>query len=401
MFYSPELRLIEETLKKCRLKTNILTEKEIINSNSDVFLKLFSANEFFKTLSQQLSNLEETTIYRFKDRFLCSYIFFRLPNTAEKQIFLIGPYLSNALSQNEIFKKAEEIGLSPQNFSELEHYYKSLAVIPPESHIFALLDSFAEIIWHDTYSVTELQPEDFASQEYLEKLELSEENTAWNIKIMEERYNYENEMMRAVENGQAHKVDMFLSGFSFEDFEQRLSDPIRNLKNYCIIMNTLLRKSAQRGGVHPIHLDKISSDYAAKIELLSSISAVKNLMGDMFRSYCFLVRKNSLKDYSPTIQKIVTHIELDLSANLSLSSLAKSHNINASYLSSLFKKETGKNITEYVNERRMETAKRLLKTTSLQVQTVAQYCGILDIRYFSKLFKKYCGKSPSEYRERR
>ena len=123
-------------------------------------------------------------------------------------------------------------------------------------------------------------------------------------------------------------------------------------------------------------------------------------MGDMFRSYCNLVRKNSIKNYSPTIQKIVTHIELDLSSNLTLSNLAKAHSINASYLSSLFKQETGKNITEYINLKRIEMAKKLLRRTSLQIQTVAQYCGILDIRYFSKLFKKYCGMSPTEYREK-
>lgn len=207
-------------------------------------------------------------------------------------------------------------------------------------------------------------------------------------------------MMLAVQNGQVHKVEVLLSGISNQNFEQRLSDPIRNLKNYCIIMNTLLRKSAQNGGVHPVHLDRISSDFAAKIEMLSTVSAVKNLMSEMFRSYCLLVQKNSVKKYSPTIQKIITHIDIDLSSNPTLASLAKAHNINASYLSSLFKKETGKNITEYINLKRISTAKRLLKTTNLQIQTIAQYCGILDIRYFSKLFKKHCGISPSEYRNK-
>lgn len=399
MFYSAELRLLTETFKKCRLKTNIFTESEIINNDSSLFLNLFTTNKFFEKLSQLLPNLEENTIYRYKDNFLCSFILFRLPGTTEKQILIIGPYLTEAINQNEIFKIAEEIRLSPQSFSELENYYKSLPVLPPESHIFALLDTFAESIWFDSYTVSELLAEDYPSQEYMEKIEIPDENAAWNIKMMEERYDYENEIMQAVENGQAHKIDLFLSGFTFDAFEKRLSDPVRNLKNYCIIMNTLLRKSAQKGGVHPVHLDKISSDYAAKIELLSSVSAVKNLMGDMFRSYCNLVRKNSIKNYSPTIQKIVTHIELDLSSNLTLSNLAEAHNINASYLSSLFKKETGKNITEYINLKRIEMAKKLLRRTSLQIQTVAQYCGILDIRYFSKLFKKYCGISPSQYRE--
>ena len=40
----------------------------------------------------------------------------------------------------------------------------------------------------------------------------------------------------------------------------------------------------------------------------------------------------------------------------------------------------------------------LLKTTRLQVQTVAQHCGMMDVQYFSKTFKKIAGVTPREYR---
>ena len=43
-------------------------------------------------------------------------------------------------------------------------------------------------------------------------------------------------------------------------------------------------------------------------------------------------------------------------------------------------------------------AKHLLKTTHLQVQTIAQHCGILDFHYFCRLFKSVVGTTPTDYR---
>lgn len=73
--------------------------------------------------------------------------------------------------------------------------------------------------------------------------------------------------------------------------------------------------------------------------------------------------------------------------------------ISKSYLSSLFKKETDMTITDYVNHKRIQYASVLLSTTHLQIQTVAQHCGMMDVQYFSRLFKKIKGESPVEYRQ--
>ena len=64
-----------------------------------------------------------------------------------------------------------------------------------------------------------------------------------------------------------------------------------------------------------------------------------------------------------------------------------------------FKKETGKTLTEYVNGKRIEQAVFLLNSTRLQVQTIAQHCGISDVNYFTRLFKATLGKTPKEYRD--
>ena len=139
--------------------------------------------------------------------------------------------------------------------------------------------------------------------------------------------------------------------------------------------------------------------YALKIEGISALTNLHQMMSEMFHAYCQLVKKHSLKNYSPTIGKIITIVEADLTADLSLNALANTLNVSASYLSTLFKKETGKTLTDYVNSRRVEYAKKLLKTTNLQIQTVAGLCGIDDVHYFSKMFKNSIGLTPKAYRE--
>ena len=106
-----------------------------------------------------------------------------------------------------------------------------------------------------------------------------------------------------------------------------------------------------------------------------------------------------MKNYSPPVQKAILYIDADLTADLSLSALAGAQNISPSYLSSLFRQETGQTLTDHVNHKRIKQAMQLLSTTHLQVQTVAQHCGILDVHYFSKVFKKYAGQTPKQYRE--
>ena len=106
-----------------------------------------------------------------------------------------------------------------------------------------------------------------------------------------------------------------------------------------------------------------------------------------------------MKHFSPPVQKAIIYIDSDLTANLSLSAIAEAQNVSASYLSWLFKQETGETLTDHVNKKRVKLATKLLETTNLQIQTIAQYCGILDVQYFSKVFKKYVGKSPKKYRE--
>jgi YesN/AraC family two-component response regulator len=253
-------------------------------------------------------------------------------------------------------------------------------------------DSFAVVELNETYSPFMLPSDAAPRNESFDDVEAT-------VKMMEMRYSFENELIRAVSQGQQPKGALFAAQLNEQMLERRVADPLRNAKNYCIIMNTLLRKAAEEGGVHPVYIDKTSSKFAVKIELLSSTKACTDMMAEMFSSYCRLVYKHSIKSYSPIVQKTILIIDSDISAGLSLGVLAQKQGISSGYLATIFKKETQKTVTEYIADKRMEYARYLLSTTQLQIQTVALHCGIVDVQHFSKVFKKKTGKAPREYRE--
>ena len=83
----------------------------------------------------------------------------------------------------------------------------------------------------------------------------------------------------------------------------------------------------------------------------------------------------------------------------SLSTLADRLSVNKTYLSTLFRRETGSTLTDFVTDRRISHGIYLLNTTSEPIQEIASVCGIADLSYFTKIFRRKKGMTPSQYRE--
>ena len=101
------------------------------------------------------------------------------------------------------------------------------------------------------------------------------------------------------------------------------------------------------------------------------------------------------------IKKIINEINRKYTEKISLGELAEKYGLSIGHLSTLIKKETGMSFTEYITEKRMEDAKKLLLKEELSIEEVAEKVGYHDYFYFTKAFKKYAGVSPSIYRKNR
>lgn len=99
-----------------------------------------------------------------------------------------------------------------------------------------------------------------------------------------------------------------------------------------------------------------------------------------------------------TIQGILTFIDDNLGKEINIDMLSNSFGLTPNYLSSLFKKETGKGIIEHITRLRIEKACDMLAHTDHKIQYICTAVGISDYFYFSKLFKKHMNVTPTQYR---
>lgn len=105
---------------------------------------------------------------------------------------------------------------------------------------------------------------------------------------------------------------------------------------------------------------------------------------------------------SRTLRRVLEHIDQHYTEEgLSLSNTACAVGVSANYLSSIFSQNMQETFTEYVTEKRMEYAKKLLRSTDLSSAAIAKKIGYKDSHYFSFVFKKSQKCSPKEYRNGR
>ena len=156
-----------------------------------------------------------------------------------------------------------------------------------------------------------------------------------------------------------------------------------------------------------------SGDEQIKVDkILSSSKVVKELKAVAFGYDCFdevqqlcnecatalLERMTEAKKVAYSVLEIIENEFSD--EKLSLFRVAHRLNISHGHLSSLIKRELGRNFKELLTEKRMKKAYNLTVATDLKVFEIAKTCGFSDQYYFSFSFKKYYGISPQNLREK-
>ena len=351
------------------------------------------------TMTENLKKQEDQKrIFCFTDSFGVDYasILFREDET--DRIFQIGPVFLNDLKNPDFVPDILSKNKLTSDFTvPLTEYYYHLPFVNQPTYI-AVINGIAGILFGgNDYDVVFIDENISVHDVLYEPKPNSADDLA--SSVLEERYNIENQMLNAVSRGDRREAMRYHSEFRKNKMRPRSADHVRDQRNYMIIMNTLCRKAAQEGGVHPMQLNSISRDFALQIEEASGTEELNEISLNIIRVYTSAVSHHSYASYSPMISNAMNYIANHLDLPLSLKDVADSLNVNPSYLSTQFKKETGVTVTDYIRAQKIEYASILLTTTSRQVQEVAEAVGFYDVQYFSKLFKKEKGSTPSTYRQ--
>jgi len=109
--------------------------------------------------------------------------------------------------------------------------------------------------------------------------------------------------------------------------------------------------------------------------------------------------KPKIKKYSESVSQAVERIEQGYLEELNLKTVADELHLNPSYLGQIFKKETKRSFSQYLNQVRTKHAQKLLLYTDDTINEISEKVGFNNTNYFSKMFKKLNGITPKEFRE--
>lgn len=147
-------------------------------------------------------------------------------------------------------------------------------------------------------------------------------------------------------------------------------------------------------------LGEIKLLIAACDEIVEKQSSPEELCQPVFSCILSLLKRRlTAKKFTPLTLKIIKFLKENLEEKITLADVGKITFFSPVYCDTIFKKETGKSVIDYLLDERISEAKKLLIEGALPLKQISEAVGITDYNYFSRLFKKRTGYTPTEYRK--
>ncbi len=361
--------------------------------------EILKGTDYTQEMDNWIHTLEKGIIYHMTDLFYCSYTILWLPEA--EQWMMSGPLIFKEIKYEYFEHIFQKLKLPAERKSAVQDYYLKTVLVTDQALYESIFSGLADKLYgKGKYEVIYGNEHDLDKwyQDYQNYYRIPEKPLQ-GIKAIEDRYELEHALIEAIEHADENKAIEAAEKLSRVMLPPRMPNALRDSKDYTITANTLMRKAAEVNGIHPIYIDALSNRHVAEIEQLANKMECHGMTRKMAREYCQLIRRHTLTGYSLLTRKVITYVNTDFRENLSLNKLAEQLSVNASYLSTLFKKEMGCTLTDYVNQRRIQHARKLLLSTDLPIKDIAASCGIPDIYYFNRLFKKHTKTTPKAYRQ--
>lgn len=348
------------------------------------------------SLRKYISQLNVNNLYFYTDEFGFHYLFFKLENG---EVLSVGPYKIEILITDKNYKGYEQAAFEDISDPFLKDYVKKFYQSLPDLRTGNRLIKQYTILLEYVFSLSEVPLE--INSYHIDTEELSVGWTPFSfqsLKMIEERYADEDEFMLEVEKGNTNALLSW--NWDRNAKSSHLVGSMQAARDSLLILSTLCRKAVQRANVHPYYINEVSAYVYRKISSVTIFEEGNDVAHEMIVLYTDLVKKHSLRGYSPIIISAINYIDFNLSTVNSLSDVADAITVNASYLSTRFKREVHKTVTDYIHSKKISMAQYYLRNSKDSISSIAEKVGYQDDNYFYKMFKKHTNLTPSEYRAR-
>lgn len=366
---------IEEGYKLSSLiKSNILKKKSfsvavinVINQREDINLdKIINTEEFSDIVDKHFENVEHVTAFKDNKNFI---IILSNDNEGENQIESLKKVLDQYIEEKKVtdIKLFYAVGKKVFGIEQIHKSYNSALNIIKKLFFYG----YERIIY---------------SKEGLEE----------GYKIQDDICE---EFVKYIGDGKEKEAVFFIESLCF-DIKNFTKTSVKDIKNIFLNLTLQLIYEAERRGIYFSEEEQQENRYIW--DLISRFNTLEELKEYIIDKISNTFRKfKELQNSCRSIFEVKKSIRKNYADNeLSVKCLAEEVFLTPTYLSALFKKETGQNISDYIVEVRIEKSKEFLKNNKLKLHEIARNVGYNDSNYYAKAFKKMEGVTPSEYREK-
>ena len=185
-----------------------------------------------------------------------------------------------------------------------------------------------------------------------------------------------------------------------EGFGILSQDPLQNLKYHLSITTAMVARYCISGGLPVAEAYSLSDYYIRLTDEAQDPEEITDIHNDMCIHYAQRMQNQKRNPItSKPVSACINYIYEHLHTRITLPTLASVANLSAPYLSRLFKKETGYSISDYIQTKKLETAKSMLSSSDYSIAEISASLAFPSQSYFTNLLKKDTGLTPKQYRD--
>ncbi|MCR4617154.1 MAG: AraC family transcriptional regulator [Lachnospiraceae bacterium] len=190
-----------------------------------------------------------------------------------------------------------------------------------------------------------------------------------------------------------------ISEYENRSYGHLSDDFVQNAKYHVAISTALVTRYCIKNGLDPEVAYTLSDVYIYKMDQMKKAEDIIALHADMLLDYTkHMANLPKQNVYSLQTVEAINYVGSHYTEDINVESVALAIDINRSYLSKLFKKNTGISLGEHIRRVRIKAAANMLEFSDHSASEIAEYLHFSSQSHFIQCFKKEMGCTPAQYR---
>lgn len=176
---------------------------------------------------------------------------------------------------------------------------------------------------------------------------------------------------------------------------------LTTMKARALELAVIISRATIEAGADLNEIFVCNESFIRELQTLSSVEDIGAWLSALLHRFIDYSFDFSQIKHSDIVFKVAEYVKNHFAEKITLDEIAEYVSLSKSYLSRIYKEETGESLSVYINKVRIDKAKLMLLDQNCALVDVASLSGFEDQSYFTKVFKRLVGVSPKKYRESR